>query len=80
MAEARGAIVSFALRHSIGASTLTIHVPKRALTLTTQKYAGNAMRLRLETDGAAIVRGFLSDQDFSRIAEMAGNAAKRSRA
>ena len=32
------------------------------------------MRLRLETDGAAIVRGFLSDQDFSRIAEMAGNA------
>jgi len=38
------------------------------------------MRLRLETDGAAIVRGFLSDQEFSRIAEMAGNAAKRSRA
>jgi len=32
------------------------------------------MRLRLETDGAAIVRGFLSDQDFSRTAEMAGNA------
>jgi hypothetical protein len=33
-----------------------------------------AMQLRLETDGAAIVRGFLSDQDFSRIAEIAGNA------
>jgi hypothetical protein len=32
------------------------------------------MKLRLETEGAAIVRGFLSDQDFSRIAEMAGNA------
>ena len=32
------------------------------------------MKLRLETEGAAIVRGFLSDQDFSRTAEMAGNA------
>jgi Phytanoyl-CoA dioxygenase (PhyH) len=32
------------------------------------------MRLRLETDGAAIVRGFLSDQDFSRIAEIVGAA------
>jgi hypothetical protein len=32
------------------------------------------MQLRLETDGAAIVRGFLSDRDFSRIAEIAGNA------
>jgi hypothetical protein len=32
------------------------------------------MRLRLQTDGAAIVRGFLSDQEFSRTAEMAGNA------
>src|SRR5947207_192203 len=31
------------------------------------------MRLRLQTDGAAIVRGFLSDQEFGRIAEMAGN-------
>jgi ectoine hydroxylase-related dioxygenase (phytanoyl-CoA dioxygenase family) len=31
------------------------------------------MRLRLETDGAAI-RGSLSDDDFGRIAEMAGNA------
>jgi len=30
--------------------------------------------MRLETHGAAIVRGFLNDQDFSRIAEMAGNA------
>ena len=32
------------------------------------------MRLRLETDGAAIVRGFLRDEDFGRTAEMAGNA------
>jgi len=32
------------------------------------------MRLRLQTDGAAIVRGFLSDQEFGRTAEMAGNA------
>jgi hypothetical protein len=32
------------------------------------------MQLRLETDGAAIVRGFLSDQDSNRIAEIAGNA------
>ena len=32
------------------------------------------MRLRLQTDGAAIVRSFLSDQDFSRIAEIAGSA------
>ena len=32
------------------------------------------MPLRLETDGAAIVRGFLSHQDFSRIAEIVGNA------
>ena len=32
------------------------------------------MRLRLDTDGAAIVRGFLSDQEFGRTAEMAGNA------
>ena len=32
------------------------------------------MRLRLDTDGVAIVRAFLSDQDFSRIAEIAGNA------
>jgi ectoine hydroxylase-related dioxygenase (phytanoyl-CoA dioxygenase family) len=32
------------------------------------------MRLRLDTDGAAIVRGFLSDQEFSRTAEMEGNA------
>jgi phytanoyl-CoA dioxygenase PhyH len=31
------------------------------------------MPLRLETDGAAIVRGFLSHQDFSRIAEIVGN-------
>ena len=32
------------------------------------------MRLRLQTDGAAVVRGFLGDQDFSRTAELAGNA------
>ena len=32
------------------------------------------MPLRLQTDGAAIVRGFLSHQDFSRIAEIVGNA------
>ena len=32
------------------------------------------MSLRLETDGAAIVRGFLSRQAFSRIAEIVGNA------
>ena len=30
--------------------------------------------MRLQTDGAAIVRGFLSDRDFSRIAEIVGNA------
>src|SRR3984893_10632650 len=32
------------------------------------------MMLRPQTDGAAIVRGFLSDQEFGRTAEMAGNA------
>jgi hypothetical protein len=32
------------------------------------------MRLRLDTDGAAIVRAFLSNQEFGRIAEIAGNA------
>jgi Phytanoyl-CoA dioxygenase (PhyH) len=32
------------------------------------------MQLRLETDGAVIIRRFLSDQDLGRIAEMAGNA------
>src|SRR5204862_157726 len=37
-------------------------------------YCGSAMQLRLETDGAVIIRRFLSDQDFGRIAEMAGNA------
>ena len=30
--------------------------------------------MRLETDGAAIVRGFLSHRQFSRIAEIVGNA------
>ena len=32
------------------------------------------MPLRLETDAAAIVRGFLSHRQFSRIAEIVGNA------
>jgi hypothetical protein len=32
------------------------------------------MPLKLETDGAAIVRGFLSRRAFSRIAEIVGNA------
>src|SRR5262249_6215623 len=32
------------------------------------------MPLRLETDGAAIVRGFLSHRQFSRIAEIVGYA------
>jgi hypothetical protein len=38
-----------------------------------QRYWGE-MLLRLETDGAAIVRGFLSRRAYSRIAEIVGNA------
>jgi Phytanoyl-CoA dioxygenase (PhyH) len=38
------------------------------------KITGNAMQLRLETDGAAVVRGFLSDHDLSRITQITGNA------
>ena len=32
------------------------------------------MQLRLETDGATVVRGFLSDQDLSRIDHITGDA------
>jgi Phytanoyl-CoA dioxygenase (PhyH) len=32
------------------------------------------MQLRLETDGAAVVRGFFSDQDLSRIDHITGDA------